>query len=89
MPQRPDGPADIQQAGQRLAGMIPNGNLLAATDMVAFVDSVADEITRLRGLLMSTGLCEACRGNPMVPTCQPWCQEAEKLRKEARQVTNP
>lgn len=47
MSQQSDVQADIRQAAQRLAGMIPNGSLLAATDMTAFLTAVADRIDAL------------------------------------------
>jgi len=50
---------------------------------------MCDEIERLQGLLMSRGLCQACLGHPMVLKCEPWCKEAQSLRKAAEKASKP
>lgn len=48
-----------------------------------------DEADRLRGLLKAAPLCQACLGNPMVQECQPWCREAQKIKRADQPARNP
>jgi regulator of replication initiation timing len=47
------------------------------------------ENERLRDLLKHAPLCQACLGNPMVQECQPWCREAQKIKRADEPTRNP
>ena len=42
---------DFSKAFDRLAALIPNGDLLAAMDSVEFLETIVDELNRLNGAI--------------------------------------